>query len=240
MATNIRKPTEAVGSVVPVLLGGLFVLATILFIATIARPAIAQAAAAYLAVLVIIVMAASTWVYARTNQQTLQVSRETLMFARAEAEANRPRITIDVAKAWFDITVPSEATGEERTSVLIHLRAAFTNCSKTVPTTVTVKAAFVGEELGDNCGTLGEIIFFRNPRPHQLTVSPADTVECTLLISGETVTKFPDSLEIELRFSHPFEDQLQPLRVVCPRLGAPTGSYARGASSDLMTVGAPQ
>jgi hypothetical protein len=239
MVNNIRKPTEAVGSVVPFLLGGLFVLATALFIATIARPAIAPAVAAYLAVLVIIVLAASTWVYARTNQETLQVSREALMFARAEAEANQPRITVDVAKAWFDITSPSEAPGEEGTSVLIHLRAAFTNCSKTVPTTLTVKAAFAGDESGDDYGTLGEITFFRNPRPHQLTVPPADTVECTLLISGETVTKFPESLEIELRFFHPFEDQLQPLRVVCPRLGAPTGRL-QGASSDLMTVVAPR
>ena len=220
MSNNSGNSSRAFGSRIPVILAGILVVGTGLFVASLSRPALAQAMAAYLAVLVTTVLAAGIWIYVRTNHETLAATREMLQLIRSEVEANRPSVSVDISKMWFNTTDAESEGGEKQRTALVHLRAAFTNRSRSSPTTMTVRAAFVDGE-GNEWGAVHDISFFRQPRPHQLLLPPGDVVESTLLISGDLGKTDPDELEIELRFSHPFEGQLKPIRVTCARLGTP-------------------
>jgi hypothetical protein len=221
MSNHTRKPSAGLGPYVPLCLTGIFVLATGLFVATLGKPAMSQAIAGYFAVLVTILLAAVAWGYARTSQETLGATRDMLALIRAEFEANRPTVSVDVVKAGLNVSEPQPDADPQIATVLVHLRAAFTNSSKSSPTTVTAKAAFL-DAAGQECGTVREVTFFRQPRPHQLTLPPGDIVESTLLISGDLGSaSVPEKLDLELRFFHPFEGQLAPIKVQCAKLGTP-------------------
>ena len=223
----------------PVCLAVLFLFATGLCGVTIFRPALAPVVAGYLAVVAVIVLAGIAWGFARTNQENLEATREALAFIRAESEANRPTVAIEIAKAWFDVTGVGTSAAKETTAVLIHLRATFTNSSKSFPTTITAKAAFAREQPEESRGMIQELTFFRSPRPHQLMVPAGDVIESTVLISAETSVRSPEQLEIELTFSHPFEARLSPFRLNCPRLGTVTAQLNAEERRQETTLVAP-